>query len=697
MRATGDARQRVVLLTGRAPSLAVVLAVWFLGLLGFGLLTAMSMELDRGTSARATVVSVGGDEALLRTDDPPLVDTVVWAGDVAPGDAVAVRVVDGELRQPPLLPLGAAASILVVVAIAGLWWVWWAARLRRHRGPQRRSHAAAEAGAPARPVRVTAALAADGGGPLVWLRVVDATDGTELGWAPAPLVLPAFHPSLVTVLVGDPGGPVALEDEGRRRRVLLAAPLQPQPPASAAGGAALVRLLGWDGAPASGDLPAALLAAGRRIGRISVAIRWLQLAAIGAAMLAMVSGNVVVGLAAVLGAFALAGPIGSLVLVLARPRARSDLVAARPELAGLDLDLVAIAAVTARTAQTAYDGSPAGGGSLLVRTPVRTVRSALVAGAILTSFGALLLVRAVATAEVADDGTLDIGAFPAIVATFFLLVGVFVLVTAARGRRVAAAHRAALDLLATSASGRPVAIVPRLDESSARQGVGLDVMAGGQLLGHLRLASVAHGFDPGQPYVLLGEGAIGSTVALVTADRESVLLPSTPLLAGPAPVAGWSDAVCGALGWTPSMSATALGTAPAVLPVDGRVAVGATGPHVRDDAALGQLASSQASAVRFTGLILVGIFVGLFAGLPSLVILGLAAVALIGLYAITRRGERRAAEAMADAPAPGAPGPVAPPLPPEAARVVSSLGVNVAEPVAYNGPRGPLLDRRVAA
>ncbi|MEZ5138451.1 MAG: hypothetical protein R2711_06705 [Acidimicrobiales bacterium] len=241
MRATGGARQRVVLLTGRVPSLPVVLVLWALGLLAFGLLTAISLELDRGTSARATVVSVGGDEALLRTDDPPLVDTVVWAGDVAPGDAIAVRVVDGELRQPPLLPLGAAASILVVVAIAGLWWVRWAARVRRHRGPQRRSQAAAEAGAPARPVRVTAALAADGGGPLVWLRVVDATDGTELG-RPSPAEAAGVPPSLVTVLVGDPGGLVALRGRGAPPPACAWAPLQPQPCGVAVGGGeALVR------------------------------------------------------------------------------------------------------------------------------------------------------------------------------------------------------------------------------------------------------------------------------------------------------------------------------------------------------------------------------------------------------------------------------------------------------------------------
>ncbi|MEZ5138450.1 MAG: hypothetical protein R2711_06700 [Acidimicrobiales bacterium] len=35
------------------------------------------------------------------------------------------------------------------------------------------------------------------------------------------------------------------------------------------------------------------------------------------------------------------------------------------------------------------------------------------------------------------------------------------------------------------------------------------------------------GFDLDQLYVLLGEAAIGSTVALVSADRDSVLLPST--------------------------------------------------------------------------------------------------------------------------------------------------------------------------
>ncbi|MEZ5183310.1 MAG: hypothetical protein R2702_15780 [Acidimicrobiales bacterium] len=161
-------------------------------------------------------------------------------------------------------------------------------------------------------------------------------------------------------------------------------------------------------------------------------------------------------------------------------------------------------------------------------------------------------------------------------------------------------------------------------------------------------------------------------------------------------MAGWSEAACGSLGWTPSPSTTGLGSAPAVLPADGRVAVGATGPRERDDAALGQLASSQASAVRFSGFILLGVVVGLVAGLPAIAVLALAAVALVGLYAITRQGERRVAEALAGSPGPSAPGPAAPPIPPEAARVVSALGVNVPDPVAYDGARGPVLDRRTA-
>ncbi|MEZ5138449.1 MAG: hypothetical protein R2711_06695 [Acidimicrobiales bacterium] len=145
---------------------------------------------------------------------------------------------------------------------------------------------------------------------------------------------------------------------------------------------------------------------------------------------------------------------------------------------------------------------------------------------------------------------------------------------------------------------------------------------------------------------------------------------------------------------TPPPSTTGLGSAPMVLPADGRACRRHRSLRATTWRAWQPLVPGERGALQRLHLAWGRRGAGRRAARDA--VLALAAVALVGLYAITRQGERRVAEALAGSPGPSASGPAAPPIPPEAARVVSALGVNVPDPVAYDGARGPVLDRRTA-
>lgn len=247
-------------LNGRAMSFALVVTVASLFAIAGVLLLALSFLADRGDPAVATVVGVGSGGVVDLAVEGAGTSTVAWSGDVAVGDRVDVLVLDGEPRQPS--PFGRAFSLwfATVACIAAVVAVKRALPTRGMAGPQRRALQAAVRGAPARPVLVGGLrFAGEGVRTTLWVDVLDGPTLAPLGSVRAPKLGPTFHPGLLRVLVGDPAGPVALEDQTRRHRLLPSTPLV-SPPPSAPWSQEIVSLLGWDrvgplGGPGPGSTP----------------------------------------------------------------------------------------------------------------------------------------------------------------------------------------------------------------------------------------------------------------------------------------------------------------------------------------------------------------------------------------------------------------------------------------------------------
>lgn len=152
--------------------------------------------------------------------------------------------------SPARLLIGFTGTMVVLLAPVAR--AWDAARAQR--GAKRAVAAAAASGAPPLAVRAHARFVRGRHAvPELWLALVDAGTGAQVGWLQVGALLRGFDPRDLGWLVGEAriGAAVALETTDRRRRVLGTSLLRAEPPAALAGDAELQALLGWTGPTAA--------------------------------------------------------------------------------------------------------------------------------------------------------------------------------------------------------------------------------------------------------------------------------------------------------------------------------------------------------------------------------------------------------------------------------------------------------------
>lgn len=119
------------------------------------------------------------------------------------------------------------------------------------------------------------------------------------------------------------------------------------------------------------------------------------------------------------------------------------------------------------------------------------------------------------------------------------------------GGRRGKGQRAAAAAITVDAPCRPVWAHPVIEGPARMPSAAIELIApDGALLGHVGLGSTHRGVDLTVPFWLVGDPTPGSPVALISADRTQVVLPATPLRAGPVTPRPWSERCCRMLGWS---------------------------------------------------------------------------------------------------------------------------------------------------
>ena len=112
------------------------------------------------------------------------------------------------------------------------------------------------------------------------------------------------------------------------------------------------------------------------------------------------------------------------------------------------------------------------------------------------------------------------------------------------------AQRAAAAVITTDARCTPVLVRAAIVGRARMPRAALEIRApDGSVIGHVALPNTSRSFDLQQRFWLVGDPTPGSVVALVSEHRTQVILPGSPLKAGPAVGQEWSGLACRMLGW----------------------------------------------------------------------------------------------------------------------------------------------------
>lgn len=228
----------------------------FFGLLLIPLVGILVLVLvGRGDPGTARVVSTSEDSANILVLDGP--SPRAWrvsfldASEAEPGQVVDVRL-RGDCGCEPHADVGSPVPVVVAAVVAGALFILSVRlhrKVRRIRTAQLRSLAAAEQGAPHAAVVVRPHFSPGSIRDVrLWLEVLDASTGHALGWVDIRRALPAFDPSALSVLLGDPthGARVALATADGSAWALPAGPLEAESGPVASWSSLAVEALGWD-------------------------------------------------------------------------------------------------------------------------------------------------------------------------------------------------------------------------------------------------------------------------------------------------------------------------------------------------------------------------------------------------------------------------------------------------------------------